>query len=116
MCEQNLSKRILDVARYKHCRWEKEKHENMAKNQLFYESWVTHRHGEGESFYRSPWHRSGGGEWSQPFPVEMVGNNSEIGGTEVLLGQFWKRRRRGGERRHRGNELLGEEDPPHPGP
>jgi hypothetical protein len=51
MCEQNLSTRILDVARYKHCHWEKEKHEGMAKNQLFYESRVTHRHGEGERFY-----------------------------------------------------------------
>jgi hypothetical protein len=75
------------------------KHENMAKNQLFYESRVTHRHGEGESFYQSPWRRSGSGEWSQPFLVEMAGGNGEIGGTEVLPGQFWKRRRRGGERR-----------------
>jgi hypothetical protein len=33
----------------------------------------------------------------------MVGGNGEIGGTEVLLGWFWKRRRRGGERRHGGD-------------
>jgi hypothetical protein len=42
------------------------------------------------------------GSGPNAFPVEMVGGNGWIGGTEVLPGWFWKRRRRVGERRHGG--------------
>jgi hypothetical protein len=34
------------------------------------------------------------GSGPNAFPVEMVSSNGEIGGTEVLPGRFWRRRRR----------------------
>jgi hypothetical protein len=34
------------------------------------------------------------GSGPNAFPVEMAGGNGGIGGTEMLPGRFWKRRRR----------------------
>jgi hypothetical protein len=56
--EEMLPWKILDVPKTQH----------FHKNQHFYKSRVTHRLGEGESFYRRPWRGSGDGEWSQHLP------------------------------------------------
>jgi hypothetical protein len=49
---------------------------------------------KGRAFTEVPGVDQAVGSGPNAFPVEMVGGNSEIGGTEVLPGQFWRRRRR----------------------
>jgi hypothetical protein len=55
------------------------------------------------------------GSGPNAFPEEMAGGNGGIGGTGVLLEQFWRRRRVWRERARGWNGGSGEEDP-HPVP
>jgi hypothetical protein len=67
--------------------------EKWQKNQLFYKSRVTHRHGEGKSFYGVHGVDRVVGNGPNAFPVEIASGNGGIGGTEMLPGRFWKTRR-----------------------